>query len=306
MIARAADVVAPLGGLGDRPAHLLQAALVHEVHDQLQLVEALEVRDLRLVARLDQRLETGLDQSGGAAAQHGLLAEEVGLGLLGEGGLDDAGAGAADGLGVGQRELERPPGGVLFDGGDAGDAAPLLELAAHQVPGALRGDHAHVDVGRGLDEAVADVEAVAEEEGVAVLEVRRDGLLVDLGLDRVRDQDHDHVGLGGRLRGSGHLQALLLGLSTGLGALVQAHPDVDARVAQGQRVGVALAAEAENRHLAALDDGQVGVVVVEQLGHLGNLLVQGSGDAPRVVQKGCPAQPMRPGSAEDAGSPAGS
>ena len=62
--ARAGDVVAPLGGLGDRPAHLLQAALVHQVDDQLQLVQALEVRDLRLVAGLDQRLEAGLDQRG--------------------------------------------------------------------------------------------------------------------------------------------------------------------------------------------------------------------------------------------------
>jgi hypothetical protein len=41
----------------------LQAALVHQVDDQLQLVQALEVRDLRLVAGLDQRLEAGLDSA---------------------------------------------------------------------------------------------------------------------------------------------------------------------------------------------------------------------------------------------------
>ena len=66
--------------------------LVDQVDDQLQLVEALEVGDLGLVAGLDERFEAGLDQLGDAAAEHGLLAEQVGLGLLLEGRLDDAGA----------------------------------------------------------------------------------------------------------------------------------------------------------------------------------------------------------------------
>jgi len=40
-------------------------------------VEALEVGDLRLVARLDQSLEARLDQRGRAAAEDRLLAEDV-------------------------------------------------------------------------------------------------------------------------------------------------------------------------------------------------------------------------------------
>ena len=55
-------VVAVLGGVADRVAHVRQAALVDEVDDQLELVQALEVGDLRLVAGLDQRVEPGLDQ----------------------------------------------------------------------------------------------------------------------------------------------------------------------------------------------------------------------------------------------------
>ena len=106
--ARAAREVAVLGGVRDRVAHVGDAALVHQVDDQLQLVQALEVGHLRRVAGLDQRFETGLDQCRGAAAQHRLLAEEVGLGLFLEGGLDDAGAAAADGAGVGQRDFARP------------------------------------------------------------------------------------------------------------------------------------------------------------------------------------------------------
>ena len=76
--------------------HLGEAALVHQVDDQLELVQALEIGDLGLVAGGDQRLEAGDDQLAGAAAEHRLLAEQIGLGLLAEAGLDRAGIGAAD------------------------------------------------------------------------------------------------------------------------------------------------------------------------------------------------------------------
>src|SRR5204862_3854377 len=45
----AARVVAVLGGVGDRVAHAADALLVHEVDDQLHLVEALEVGEARVV-----------------------------------------------------------------------------------------------------------------------------------------------------------------------------------------------------------------------------------------------------------------
>ena len=98
----AAGVVAELGGVRDAVPHVVEAALIHQVDDQLQLVQALEVGALGLVAGLDQGLEAHLDQGADAAAEDDLLAEQVGLGLLGEGRLEDAAAGAADPLGVGQ------------------------------------------------------------------------------------------------------------------------------------------------------------------------------------------------------------
>src|SRR5450759_3870108 len=60
--ARAGRVVAVLGRVADRIAHVVEAAPVHEIHDELQLVQALEVRDLRLVARVDERLEARLHE----------------------------------------------------------------------------------------------------------------------------------------------------------------------------------------------------------------------------------------------------
>ena len=172
--ARAGDVVAVLRRVGDRPALLGDAALDHEVDDELELVEALEVGDLGLVARLDERLEAVHDELARAAAEHGLLTEEVGLGLLGEGRPDAAGAQATDRLGVGLGEVPGRARRVLLDGEEHGHATAVDELAAHDVAGTLGGDHEHVGVGLGLDVAEADVEAVAEEQRRAVLEVGLD------------------------------------------------------------------------------------------------------------------------------------
>ena len=139
------------------------------------------------------------------------------------------------------------------------------------MAGALGSHHADID-GRGrVDVVEADVEAVGEEERVTLLQIRRDGLGVQLLLDRIGHRHHDQVGLG---RGSGGIddpKTLLLRLGAALGVRRQADADVDAAVAQAQRVGVTLAAVAHHRDDAVLDDGQVGIAVVEQLGH-GELL----------------------------------
>src|SRR5690606_7159212 len=177
--ARARDVVAVLRGVGDGPALLGDAALPHEVDDELELVQHLEVRDLRLVAGLGEGLEAVLDELRHATAQDGLLAEEVGLGLLGERRPDDAGARAADRLRVRQRDVPGLARRVLLDGDDVRDAAARDELAAHGVARRLRGDEDDVDALGGLDVAEADVEAVRERERLARGEVRLDLVVVD-------------------------------------------------------------------------------------------------------------------------------
>src|SRR3954447_24066268 len=64
----AARVVAVLGGVRDRVAHAADPLLVHEVDDQLPLVEALEVGEARVVARLDKRLVARLNELAHAPA----------------------------------------------------------------------------------------------------------------------------------------------------------------------------------------------------------------------------------------------
>ena len=97
-----------------------EPALPDQVDDQLQLVQALVVGDLGLVPGGDERLEAGADELGRPAAEHGLLAEQVGLGLLAERRLQDPGATGADPDGVGEGEVARAPGRVLLDGDQRG------------------------------------------------------------------------------------------------------------------------------------------------------------------------------------------
>ncbi len=140
--ARPARVVAVLRGVGDGVAHVGEPALVEEVDDQLHLVHALEVRDLGLIAGLHQGLEGGLDEVRDASAQGGLLAEEIGLRLFLERGLDDAGPRAAHALAVGQGQVARLARDVLVDGHQGRHPRALGEEIAHDVAGGLGGDHA--------------------------------------------------------------------------------------------------------------------------------------------------------------------
>ena len=119
---RAARVVAVFGGVADGVAHVLETALVEQVNYQLELVHALEVGGLGLVSGLDERLEGALDQLRDAAAEDGLLAEQVGLGLFLEGGFQNSGARATDAPGVGETEGLGLAGNVLVDGQQSGDA----------------------------------------------------------------------------------------------------------------------------------------------------------------------------------------
>ena len=155
-------------------AHVVQAALVEQVDDQLQFVHALEVGHFGLIAGLDQRFEAGLDQLADAAAEHDLLAEQVGFGLFGERGLDDAAAGAADALGVGQADLaasRRPP--LSPTAIRQGTPPPFSNSLRTRWPGPLGATSMRVDARRRVDLAEVDVEAVRAHQDVARLQIVR-------------------------------------------------------------------------------------------------------------------------------------
>ena len=106
---------------------------------------------------------------------------------------------------------------------------------------------------------------MGEHQGLPCTEVRRDLLLVNIGLEVVGDQDHDDVRLLSRLVDGADAQSFGLGLLTALAALVEADHDVEAVVPAIEGVGVALAPVSDYADGLVLQEGQVGVVVVVHL-----------------------------------------
>ena len=150
-----------------------------------------------------------------------------------------------------------------MDRDQAGDAGALGVLAAHEVARALRRDERDVDAGGRLDLVVEDREAVAEEQQVALGDAVADLVLPDLAVQLVGDEHHHDVAAAGGVGDGLDLEARVLGLLYGRGVLAQAYDDVDARVLEVLRVGVALRAEADDRDGLAVEEGEVCVVVVE-------------------------------------------
>ena len=259
--ARPGDVVAMLGGVADRVPHVVDAAAVHQIDDELQLVQALEVRHLGLIARAHERLEAGLDERARSATEHGLLAEQVGFGLFGECRLDHAGARHADAFRVRQRKRLRLPGRVLMDRQQCRRPATLHKQLAYAMTRRLRRDHRDIDVGRRFHRAEADVEAVREHQHLAFGHVRRD-VVVHGRCGRVGHEDHHHIGPLRRFRGRGDGEAVAFRFALRFARQRQADLHFHAAVLQIQRVRMALRPVADNRHLFAANQIQIRVVVV--------------------------------------------
>lgn len=198
-----------------------------------------------------------------AAAEHGLLAEEVGLAFLTEVGLDDARPAAADGRAVGEADFHGLAGRVIVHGHEAGHAAALDIFAADGVARALRRHHDDIDARLRLDQAEMHVEAVGEGDGRAFAQIVVDVLLVGLGLKLVGHGEHDEVAPGSGFGDAHDLEALGFGLLGGGRAFAERHHHVlRARIAQVQRMGMALAAIAEDGDLLVLDQVDVAVAIV--------------------------------------------
>ena len=86
---------------------------------------------------------------------------------------------------------------------------------------------------------------------------------VDVGDMLVGQQDHDEVGVFHRIGQLLDFQAGLFRLVPGRAALAQANRDLDPGILEIQRMGMALRTVAEDGDFFALDQTQVGVLVVE-------------------------------------------
>ena len=230
-------------------------------------MQTLEICDLWLVPGVHERFESRFDQRADAAAQHGLLPEQIGFGFLRERGLDHPGARDADPFRVRQRERARMTGGVLLDREERRRARSLDEELAHAVTGRLRRDHGDVDVRADGDRPEADVEAVREHQHVAWSQIRLDFLAVHLALRRVGDEDHHDVS---PFRDVGHVahgQARGLRPRARPARRRKPHLHANAAVLQVQCMRVPLRSVANHRNFAIANQRQIRVVVVIHCRH---------------------------------------
>ena len=228
-------------------------------------MEDLEVGHLRRVSRLDEGLEAALDELGLAAAQDGLLPEQVGEGLVVEGALEHTSAGGAQPLGEAEGDVLGVPGDVLVDADEGGDPESLGEDEPLHVAGGLGGHHDYVHAAGRDYELVGYREAVGELQGGPLLEVGLHQFLVDLGLDLVRQEHHDDVGLPDRVGDLGYLKAVLLRLLPGFPVLPDADDDVDPGIMEAEGLRPSLGAVSEDRNDLPVEDLQVSVPVVVYL-----------------------------------------
>jgi len=230
-------------------------------------VAGLEVGHLRLVASLDQRIETGVDQLGNAAAQHCLLAEQVGLGLLLEGGLQDARTARTDAGGVSQSDVLCLAGVILLHA-DQGRAALALGVqAADDVAGAFGSDHDDVYVLGSGDGLEVNVEAVCKGQSLALGHVGSDLLVVDVGAQLIGNQHHDHIASLGSLFDFHDLEVVVGGSKLGSllpvsGTLAQTDDNIDAALSEVLGMGVALTAEADDGDGLAVQHAEVAVGII--------------------------------------------
>src|SRR5699024_5763875 len=103
-----------------------ESAALHQVDDELQLVEALEVGHLWRVSRFDQDFESFLRELCGSTTENHLLSKEVFFGFFCEGALKYASAGKAEGIGERERVFFGLARRIYVNGDEAGNTEAVV------------------------------------------------------------------------------------------------------------------------------------------------------------------------------------
>ena len=153
-------------------------------------------------------------------------------------------------------------------GDQRGNAHAFGEQLAHAMAGGLGRDHRHIDVGRRIDLPEVNVEAVREHQRLAGGQMRRDVALIQVALHVIGNQHHHDVGCLGGIGRRQHAQPGRFGLGAALARFRQAHHDLQAGIAQIQRMRVPLAAVADNPDGLTFEEADIAVLFVVTLRHL--------------------------------------
>ena len=127
-------------------------------------MDAFKIGHLRRVTRFHERFEPLAHQLDQTTAQHGLLAEQVRLAFLAEGGLDNPGASPANARRVGKGEIVGIAGRILGNRQQARNARAARIFRAHRMAGPLGRNHAHIHVGARVNQVEMNVQAMGEQQ----------------------------------------------------------------------------------------------------------------------------------------------
>ncbi len=158
-------------------------------------MQAFEISDFGLIAGGGEGFKAGLNQSCKSAAEDDLFSEEVCFGFFFVCSFDDSCSCAADTVCPGQCDFFSVAGGVLLDSYQAGYSAAFFVFASDEVAGAFGGYHNDIDVLWRDDIFEMYVEAVAESERLAGIEVWRYLRFIDLCLDFIGKCDDNQSGV---------------------------------------------------------------------------------------------------------------
>jgi len=131
------------------------------------------------------------------------------------------------------------------------------------VAGGLGRHHPDVQIGTRHDLVVVHVETVGKHQRGALLDVGGHVVGVDIGDLLVGQQDHDHVCALDGVVDFHHVEAGLANLVPRGATLAQTHHHLDAAVVQVLRMGMTLAAVANDGYRLALDQAQITIFVVK-------------------------------------------
>jgi hypothetical protein len=134
---------------------------------------------------------------------------------------------------------------------------------------------------------------VGEHQKVAVGDPVSDLLAPDLGLLLVGEQDDHHVAAAGGVGDVEDLEPFALGVRSARRIRAEPDDDVDARLLQVERVSMTLGAIPEDRDGLPLQNGEVGVLVVEHL-VAGHAAADGT-DRPAIAERPVRSAPARRG-----------
>ena len=130
------------------------------------------------------------------------------------------------------------------------------------MPRPFRRNHNDIEILARHDLVVVNIESVSKGEGCPFFDVRHHFAGIHARNIFVGQQHHYDIGAFDRLCDFFNLEAGLYRLAPGSAAFAQTHRDLDAGVGQILGMRMALRAIADDRHLFAFDEREVGVLVV--------------------------------------------